>query len=103
MFFFSTIFLFAQQKNTNTTTASLFPHTTILQEKSKLVKEVFLLEKNVWRISMTEPIINSAKNKLFLSIGKAKETMLNIILQGDRDFEKYPAQMINNAEWFVCL
>jgi 6-phosphogluconolactonase len=84
-------------------TASLFPHSTILQEKNKLVMEVFLPEKNVWRISMTEQIINAAKNKLFLISGKAKETMLNIVLHGNKDFEKYPAQMIENAEWFVSI
>jgi 6-phosphogluconolactonase len=84
-------------------TASLFPHTEILQEKNKLVKEVFLTEKNLWRISLTEPIINAAKHKLFLIAGKAKAAMLDIILNGEKDFEKYPAQMIENAEWFVSI
>ena len=82
-------------------TASLFPHTTILQEKNKLVKEVFLTEKNAWRISMTEPIINAAKHKLFLVAGKTKAAMLDIILNGEKDIQKYPAQMIEGAEWFV--
>jgi 6-phosphogluconolactonase len=84
-------------------TASLFPHTTILQEKNKLVKEVFLADKNVWRISLTEPIINAAKHKLFLIAGKAKEQMLEVILHGEKEIEKYPAQMIENAEWFVSV
>jgi 6-phosphogluconolactonase len=82
-------------------TASLFPHTSILQEKNKLVKEVFLAEKNAWRVSLTAPIINAATRKLFLIAGKAKAPMLDIILHGEKDFEKYPAQMIENAEWFV--
>jgi 6-phosphogluconolactonase len=84
-------------------TASLFPCTTILQEKNKLVKEVFLADKNVWRISLTEPIINAAKHKLFLVAGTAKANMLDIILHGEKDLEKYPAQMIENAEWFVSV
>lgn len=84
-------------------TASLFPHTTILQEKNKLVKEVFLVEKNVWRISLTEPIINAAKNKLFLVTGKLKVSMLHIILHEEKDIEKYPAQMIENAAWFLSV
>jgi 6-phosphogluconolactonase len=84
-------------------TASLFPHTTILQEKNKLVKEVFLVDKNVWRISLTEPIINAAKHKLFLIAGKAKAAMLDIILNGEKDVEQYPAQMIEHAEWFVSV
>jgi 6-phosphogluconolactonase len=84
-------------------TASLFPYTTILQEKNKLVKEVFLADKNVWRISLTEPIINAANHKLFLVAGRAKATMLDIILHGEKNIEKYPAQMIENAEWFVSV
>jgi 6-phosphogluconolactonase len=84
-------------------TASLFPYTTILAEKNKLVKEVFLANKNVWRISMTVPLINAAKHKLFLIAGKAKVSMLDFILYGEKDVEKYPAQMIENAEWFVNI
>ena len=84
-------------------TASLFPHTTILQEKNKLVKEVFLAEKNIWRVSLTEPIINNAAHKLFLVSGKNKAAMLDIILNGEKNTEKYPAQMIKNAEWFVSV
>ncbi len=84
-------------------TASLFPYSSILQEKNKLVKEVFLKEKNIWRISLTEPIINAAKHKLFLITGKTKAAMLDIILHGEKNIEKYPAQMIENAEWFVAV
>jgi 6-phosphogluconolactonase len=84
-------------------TASLFPYTSILQEKSKLVKEVFLADKNVWRVSLTAPIINQAAHKLFLIAGKSKATMLDIVLHGKKDIEKYPAQMIENAEWFVDI
>jgi 6-phosphogluconolactonase len=84
-------------------TASLFPYTTILQEKIKLVKAVFLADKNVWRISLTEPIINAAKHKLFLVAGRAKAPMLDIVLNGKKDIEKYPAQMVENGEWFVSV
>lgn len=84
-------------------TASLFPYTSILKEKDKLVKEVFLAEKNVWRVSLTEPIINAAMHKLFLIVGKSKSAMLDIIMHGEKNIEKYPAQMIENAEWFVSV
>ncbi len=84
-------------------TASLFPLTTILKEKTKLVKEVFLAAKNVWRVSFTEPLINKATHKLFLVVGKAKADILNTIINGGIDTKKYPAQMIKNAEWLVCV
>jgi 6-phosphogluconolactonase len=84
-------------------TASLFPYSSILQEKNKLVKEVFLEAKNVWRVSLTQPIINAATYKLFLVAGKSKASILDTILHGEKDIEKYPAQMIENAEWFVAV
>ena len=84
-------------------TASLFPHTTILQEKNAIVKEVFLENKNVYRISFTEPLINNAKQILFLIAGKEKEKMLDTILNGAYLPETYPAQLIKNADWFVLF
>jgi 6-phosphogluconolactonase len=84
-------------------TASLFPYTKILQEKEKLVSPVFIENKNSWRISFTETLINLATHKLFLVIGKDKKPMLDIILHGEKDIEKYPAHMIENAEWFVAV
>jgi 6-phosphogluconolactonase len=84
-------------------TASLFPNTVILQEKSKLVKEVFLTEKNVWRVSLTAPVINRAAHTLFLVAGKSKASMLDIILNGEKNIVQYPAQMIEDAEWFVSV
>ena len=84
-------------------TASLFPYTSILLEKQKLVSEVFLAEKNVWRISLTEPLLNAATHKLFLIVGKAKEPMLDIILYSEKNTQKYPAQLIKNADWFVNI
>ena len=84
-------------------TASLFPHTTILQEKNTIVKEVFLENKNVFRISFTEPLINNAKQILFLVAGKEKETMVGTILNGEYLPETYPAQLIKNGDWYVSF
>lgn len=84
-------------------TASLFPHTNILHEEKTLVKEVYVDELKMNRISFTAPLINSAKHILFLVVGKDKEPILKKILEGDYEPENYPAQLINNAEWFVCM
>ena len=83
-------------------TASLFPHTTILQEKKSLVKEVFVKEINMHRISFTVPLINNAKQVLFLVSGADKKEMLDIILNGKYEPEKFPAQLIKNAAWFIA-
>src|SRR5215212_6439970 len=57
-------------------TASLFPETDILTEKNALVKDIFLAEQNMYRISFTIPLINNARNILFLVTGKEKAAML---------------------------
>ena len=84
-------------------TASLFPNTTILQEAKALVKEVYVKEIKMNRISFTAPLINNAKHILFLVTGKEKQQMLKTVLEGKYEPEKFPAQMIKNAEWFVSL
>lgn len=84
-------------------TASLFPHTAIIKEETALVKEVFVAEVNMWRISFTARLINNAKHILFLVAGKEKKEMLQTVLHGKYEPEKYPAQLIKGAHWFVNI
>ena len=84
-------------------TASLFPHTTILHEEKALVKEVYVDEIKMNRVSFTAALINNAKHILFLVAGKDKKPMLKKVLDGQYNPEEYPAQMIKHAEWFVSL
>lgn len=83
-------------------TASLFPHTTILQETKALVKEVYVEEVKMHRVSFTAALINDAKQVLFLVSGADKKEMLDIILNGKYEPEKFPAQLIKNAGWFIA-
>ena len=86
-------------------TASLFPGTDILHEQERLVKEVFVTEQNMFRISMTVPLINKARNIIFLVAGEGKATVLNTILSGTYEPDTYPAQMISpvdgNLYWYT--
>ena len=84
-------------------TASLFPHTNILKEEKKLVKEVYVAELKMDRVSFTVPLINNAKHILFLVAGKDKQPMLKKVLEGTYEPEEYPAQLIKNAAWFVSV
>ncbi len=84
-------------------TASLFPHNTILHEKKAIVKEVYVAEIKMDRVSFTAPLINTAKHILFLVAGKDKATMLKKVWEGKYEPESYPAQMIKGAEWFVSI
>ena len=88
----------------NAHTASLFPHTAILQDKTVGVKEVWLPEQQVFRISFTAPLINQARAVAFLVYGADKAVAVAQILGTKRDFEQYPAQLIapsGELEWFL--
>ena len=82
-------------------TASLFPHTSILQEAKATVCEVYVEEVKMYRISFTAALINQAAYILFLVAGKDKAPMLKIVLDGPYEPENYPAQLIKDAGWYI--
>ena len=89
----------------NSHTASLFPHTPILFIDEELVKEVYLEDQQVYRISMTAPLINKAKKIAFLAFGEAKAEAVKQVIQGKRDINNHPAQLIDPCNgvvyWFL--
>jgi len=89
----------------NAHTASLFPYTPVLTEKSASVQAVFLEGQKIYRISMTAPLINRARNIAFLVYGQEKAEAVHLVLEGEFDPEKYPAQLINplkgELHWFL--
>ncbi|MFC4263833.1 6-phosphogluconolactonase [Ferruginibacter yonginensis] len=84
-------------------TASLFPHTSILHETTALVKNIYVNEVNMDRITFTAPFINNAQHRLFLVTGANKKTMLQKVLHGNYEPDNYPAQLIKNADWYTCV
>jgi len=89
----------------NSHTASLFPHTSVLHEHEGLVKEIYVDEVGMYRITFTAPLINAARQVVFLVYGSGKAAAVHHILKGKRDFENYPAQLIqpDHGEliWFL--
>jgi len=75
-------------------TASLFPHTPVLKETNHWVKEVYVDEQKEWRITMTVPLINQARNLAFLVSGKEKANILQTVLHRTFQPDLYPAQLI---------
>ncbi len=75
-------------------TASLFPHTDILKEKKRWVKEVWVEEKNTYRISFTYPLINRSRNAVFLVAGAEKSPVIQAIKSGRHKKVLYPVQGI---------
>jgi len=89
----------------NAHTASLFPYTDVLKEKTRLVKEVYVEDQNMYRVTMTAPLINLAHNITFLVSGKSKAEVIKTIFNEPYQPEKYPAQLIKPTNgklfWFL--
>jgi 6-phosphogluconolactonase len=86
-------------------TASLFPHTAALAEAVRPVVANYVEKLDAWRITLTAPVINRAAHVAFLVTGEGKARALHSVLQGPRQPETLPAQLIAPADglltWFV--
>ncbi|WP_347220083.1 6-phosphogluconolactonase [Chryseobacterium sp.] len=75
-------------------TASLFPGEAVLDEKEKWVAAYYLKPQEMFRITLTEPIINKADNILIVTFGTSKKHALNEVLTGEYNPKLYPLQLI---------
>ena len=89
----------------NAHTASLFPHTPVLHDKTVGVKEVWLPEQQVYRITFTAPLINQARAIAFLAFGAGKAEAVAQVLGSEQNSEQYPAQLIaptsGDVAWYL--
>ncbi len=86
-------------------TASLFPGTAAVEEKTAWVVANWVGQLNEYRITLTAPSINAAANILFLVSGEKKASRLKEVLSGPLQPEKLPAQLIKpgngSLAWMV--
>lgn len=82
---------------TNGHTASLFPHQPALHEKNKLAIAEYIDEVKMQRLSFSAPLINAAKEIVFLALGPDKAAVVEEIVAGRSDPERLPAQLIRPA------
>lgn len=83
-------------------TASLFPHTPVLHEHSRWVKKVSVEDQKNPRITLTPPPINAATQIVFLVSGKKKSKVLYQVLNGKKNPDELPAQLIRgNIIWML--
>ena len=83
-------------------TASLFPGTSIIDEETKSVAAVYVEKLQAWRISLTFPVLNRARNCSVLACGEEKAGVLAEIMLNDKN--TYPVgkiENINGINWFV--
>ena len=79
-------------------TASLFPGTEGLKEKSKLVVANWVEKLKTSRITLTLPVLNAARCVAFLVSGTDKATVLKSVLEGNSSGEQYPAKMVRPTQ-----
>jgi 6-phosphogluconolactonase len=79
-------------------TASLFPGQAVLQEEDKWVAAYYLEPQTMFRITLTAPLINKARQIVVLTFGENKAHALNEVLHGDYNPEKYPSQLIKPVD-----
>jgi len=75
-------------------TASLFPGATALEERERAVVAVYVEQLRAWRVTLTLPVINTARQVLFLVSGVAKAKTLARIRAG----EPLPASLVQPSE-----
>ena len=76
-------------------TASLFPHQASLHEQQRLVIHVSNTPKPPPdRLTFTPPILNAAKNVLFLVTGIDKADAVQAVLEGEYQPDEHPAQIV---------
>ncbi|MDP4261610.1 MAG: 6-phosphogluconolactonase [Bacteroidota bacterium] len=83
-------------------TASLFPNTPVLIENRRLIKQVWLEEKQAWRITFTYPLINKAKQIILLVSGKEKKHVVDAVFS--KPVKKvFPVQYVNPEKslWII--
>jgi 6-phosphogluconolactonase len=80
-------------------TASLFPQSPILSERSRLAVEIFVGKLAQYRITITLPVINNARDVLFLVSGARKAGIMREVFQSD--MTRYPAQLVDPVSGHV--
>lgn len=82
-------------------TASLFPDTSALAESSKWVCPNYVEKLQMHRLTLTYPLLNAAREVIFLVAGSGKAEILRRVIEGKRDLENLPAQGVQPGEGSV--
>lgn len=90
---------------TNGHTASLFPGTSALDEQKRWVVPNHVPELSTWRMTLTYPVINAAREVIFLVDGEDKADVLRRVLYPESTEDRFPAQGIAPREgqlrWYL--
>jgi len=81
-------------------TASLFPGTSVLEERDRWVAEVIGARAEA-RITLTYPVLESSRHSAFLVAGREKREMLVRALASDETLPAARVNPIGDLTWFV--
>jgi 6-phosphogluconolactonase len=86
-------------------TASLFPESPALIERTRLAVSNWVDKFRAYRLTFTFPLINNAANIIFLVSGAKKADVLKKVLEKTGDVDEYPAIGVNpkngNLSWLI--
>ena len=86
-------------------TLSLFPGTPVVHEQNVWVTSFFLPAQDMYRITLTAPVVNHAASVAFLAVGVGKAETLKHVLEGAFEPDTYPSQVIKTTKgelhWFI--
>jgi 6-phosphogluconolactonase len=81
-------------------TASLFPGTSVLEERDRWVAEVIGARAEA-RITLTYPVLESSRHSAFLVAGTEKREMLVRALASDETLPAAQVRPVGDLTWFV--
>ena len=86
-------------------TLSLFPGTAVIHETNAWVSAFYLESQKMFRITLTAPVVNRAAKVAFLTFGSGKAHALYEVLEGNKNVDLYPSQIIQptagELHWFT--
>ena len=89
----------------NAHTLSLFPGYEVVKEHTKWVYAFYLKEQEMYRITLTAPVVNLAARVAFLVSGGDKAAAVYHVIASEHDPDLYPAQVIqpfNGGIYWFC-
>jgi 6-phosphogluconolactonase len=75
-------------------TLSLFPGTPVIHEEKSWTSSFFLKAQDMHRITLTKNIVNHSDHIVFMITGPDKANALHEVLEGERNPDLYPSQVI---------
>jgi 6-phosphogluconolactonase len=86
-------------------TASLFPGSAVLEERTRWVCPSLPPQQGYGRITMTFPVLNAAAHVVFVVAGPEKAEILRTVLDGPCDANRLPVQAVQPANgrvsWYI--